>query len=183
MSIIAERNPISSMHELWARVRLGDRGRRISVSVSALTLTRPCHAGCDQRPGEREGTGWTGRHDQKHEATFDLNNDHTKSAKNYEEISFRRMDKEQSEYHDRYASRGNSYNLSPFVRHERFEYTALHDRTRLAWPPLAALLHGRELEPIPDGGWVSIPARLYVVSSYPWGWMPYRYGNWAFVPG
>jgi hypothetical protein len=21
------------------------------------------------------------------------------------------------------------------------------------------------------------------VSPYPWGWMPYRYGSWAFVPG
>jgi hypothetical protein len=21
------------------------------------------------------------------------------------------------------------------------------------------------------------------VSAYPWGWMPYRYGSWAFVPG
>jgi hypothetical protein len=20
-------------------------------------------------------------------------------------------------------------------------------------------------------------------SAYPWGWLPYRYGNWAFVPG
>jgi hypothetical protein len=21
------------------------------------------------------------------------------------------------------------------------------------------------------------------VSAYPWGWMPYRYGNWMFIPG
>ena len=35
-----------------------------------------------------------------------------------------------------------------------------------------------------DGAWMFYPGAGYMwVSSYPWGWMPYRYGAWNFVPG
>jgi hypothetical protein len=35
-----------------------------------------------------------------------------------------------------------------------------------------------------DGAWSWYPGYgSMFVSAYPWGWMPYRYGNWMFVPG
>jgi hypothetical protein len=35
-----------------------------------------------------------------------------------------------------------------------------------------------------DGAWASYPGYGSLwVSAYPWGWMPYMYGSWVFVPG
>jgi len=35
-----------------------------------------------------------------------------------------------------------------------------------------------------DGVWGFYPGYGYMfASAYPWGWLPYRYGTWAFVPG
>ncbi|HWZ83247.1 MAG TPA: DUF6600 domain-containing protein [Terriglobales bacterium] len=123
--------------------------------------------------------------DQKHEATFDLNSDHYEVAKNYQEISFDEWDKEQSEYHDRYASRGNSYNSSPYSYgmsdlnyYGNFMTVPGYG---MAWQPY---FMDASWSPFQDGGWAFYPGIGYMwVSSYPWGWMPYRYGNWAFVPG
>jgi len=49
------------------------------------------------------------------------------------------------------------------------------------WRPAYASL---AWDPFADGYWVSYPGSGYVfVSSYPWGWAPYRYGSWHFVNG
>src|SRR6267378_685166 len=88
--------------------------------------------------------------DQKHTATFDVDSDRYDVAKNYEAVSYDAWDKQQSEYHDRYASNGSSRNGSPYA----YGMSDLNYYGNYMW-----------------------------VSSYPWGWMPYRYGNWAFVPG
>ena len=38
-------------------------------------------------------------------------------------------------------------------------------------------------DPFMNGAWSFYPGYGYMfASSYPWGWMPYRYGNWMFVP-
>jgi hypothetical protein len=39
-------------------------------------------------------------------------------------------------------------------------------------------------DPFSNGYWTLSPSFGYVwVSAYPWGWMPYRYGQWRFVNG
>jgi uncharacterized membrane protein YgcG len=49
------------------------------------------------------------------------------------------------------------------------------------WRPASASL---AWDPFSDGYWVSYPGSGYLfVSSYPWGWAPYRYGSWHFVNG
>src|SRR5215469_4645070 len=49
---------------------------------------------------------------------------------------------------------------------------------------MAAVLHRRRMGSFTDGAWAWYPGYGYTfVSAYPWGWMPYRYGNWMFVPG
>jgi len=52
------------------------------------------------------------------------------------------------------------------------------------WHGLAALLHGRELSPFRTAAGLSIPAPAICGfrRTRGDGW-PYRYGNWAFVPG
>jgi len=43
---------------------------------------------------------------------------------------------------------------------------------------------GLDWNPYENGYWSYSPAfGTYWVSSYPWGWMPFRYGNWVFVHG
>jgi hypothetical protein len=38
-------------------------------------------------------------------------------------------------------------------------------------------------DPFANGYWSSAPGGYIWVSSYPWGWMPYRFGHWQFVNG
>jgi hypothetical protein len=39
-------------------------------------------------------------------------------------------------------------------------------------------------DPFSNGYWADSPGFGYTwISSYPWGWMPYRYGRWVFVNG
>ncbi|HEY1939594.1 MAG TPA: DUF6600 domain-containing protein [Candidatus Angelobacter sp.] len=43
---------------------------------------------------------------------------------------------------------------------------------------------GLNWDPFSNGYWSYSPGFGYTwVSSYPWGWMPYRYGRWVFVNG
>src|SRR6266404_5948262 len=123
--------------------------------------------------------------DQKHTATFDVDSDRYDVAKNYEAVSYDAWDKQQSEYHDRYASNGSSRNGSPYAYGmSDLNYYGNYMSVPgygLVWQPY---FMDATWSPFQDGGWVYYQGAGYMwVSSYPWGWMPYRYGNWAFVPG
>ncbi len=124
--------------------------------------------------------------DQKHTAIFDIDSERYDVAKKYEEISYDAWDKQQSEYHDRYASNGNSRNnSSPYAYGmSDLNYYGSYMSVPgygMVWQPYFL---DASWSPFQDGGWVYYPGAGYMwVSSYPWGWMPYRYGNWAFVPG
>jgi hypothetical protein len=123
--------------------------------------------------------------DQKHTATFDVDSDRYDVAKKYEETSYDAWDKQQSEYHDRYASNGNSRNSSPYAYGmSDLNYYGSYMSVPgygMVWQPY---FMDASWSPFQDGGWVYYQGAGYMwVSSYPWGWMPYRYGNWAFVPG
>jgi hypothetical protein len=48
------------------------------------------------------------------------------------------------------------------------------------WQPYGA---GLGWDPFMNGYWAMSPFGPCWVSAYPWGWMPYRYGNWIFVNG
>jgi hypothetical protein len=94
-------------------------------------------------------------------------------------------DRQQNEYHDRYASAGGSSIASPYA----YGMSDLNYYGNFlsvpgygsVWQPYFA---GAGWNPYQDGGWAYYPGSGYTfVSGYPWGWMPYRYGNWVFVPG
>lgn len=48
------------------------------------------------------------------------------------------------------------------------------------WQPYGT---GVGWDPFMNGYWNNSPYGYCWVSAYPWGWMPYRYGRWLFVPG
>lgn len=48
------------------------------------------------------------------------------------------------------------------------------------WQPAGA---GLGWNPFMNGYWTLTPEGYVWVSAYPWGWMPYRYGQWVFVNG
>lgn len=48
------------------------------------------------------------------------------------------------------------------------------------WQPYGA---GFGWDPFMNGYWTDSPFGYCWVSAYPWGWLPYRYGNWIFVNG
>lgn len=142
---------------------------------------------------------------EKHNATIELENtglaenDSTKNdsandsakkdsfviAKNYETESSDAWDRQQTDYHDRYASAGGSsisspysYGMSDLNYYGSFMTVPGYGSV---WQPYFT---GANWSPFQDGGWAFYPGTGYMfVSGYPWGWMPYRYGNWVFVPG
>jgi hypothetical protein len=138
---------------------------------------------------------------EKHSATIDVatndlttndltNNDRAKKdifviAKNYEIEPSDAWDRQQTDYHDRYASAGGSgisspygYGMSDLNYYGSFMTVAGYGNV---WQPYFI---GANWSPFQDGGWAFYPGSGYMwVSGYPWGWMPYNYGNWAFIPG
>lgn len=106
-------------------------------------------------------------------------------AKNYEVEPSDAWDRQQTDYHDRYASAGGSgisspygYGMSDLNYYGSFMNVAGYGNV---WQPYFI---DAAWSPFQDGGWAFYPGAGYMwVSGYPWGWMPYNYGNWAFVPG
>jgi uncharacterized protein DUF6600/FecR-like protein len=123
---------------------------------------------------------------KKQSATFDLaNNDTYAVAKSFKEDATDDWDKQQGEYHDRYAS-NKTYNASSPYAYGMSDLNYYGSYMNVpgygwGWQPYFV---GAGWSPFQDGGWAYYPGQGYMwVSSYPWGWMPYRYGNWTFVPG
>jgi hypothetical protein len=126
---------------------------------------------------------------EKHNATIDIDDPAGKDtfviAKNYEAEPSDAWDRQQTDYHDRYASAGGSgisspygYGMSDLNYYGSFTNVAGYGNV---WQPYFI---DAAWSPFQDGGWAFYPGGGYMwVSGYPWGWMPYNYGNWAFVPG
>ncbi|HKS74604.1 MAG TPA: FecR family protein, partial [Terriglobales bacterium] len=114
-------------------------------------------------------------------ANFDFTKpDKYELAKNLEEDPYDEWDKQQSEYHDRYVT-NNSYNgYSPYAygTTDLNYYGSFIDAPGygMLWQPYFA---GAGWDPYMSGVWSYYPGYGYSwVSAYPWGWLPYHYGNW-----
>jgi hypothetical protein len=140
---------------------------------------------------------------EKHSATISLakedvdkndraNNDPTQAkkdtfviAKNYGDDPSDAWDRQQTDYHNRYASTGGSsisspygYGMSDLNYYGNFMSVPGYGNV---WQPYFI---GANWSPFQAGGWAFYPGAGYMwVSGYPWGWMPYNYGNWALAPG
>ena len=116
-------------------------------------------------------------------ANIDLDEDSYKLTKNVQEEPLDAWDKQQDQYHVRYAS--NSYNsYSPYAYgvsdlgyYGNFFNVPGYG---MMWQPY---LVGAGWDPFMDGAWAFSPGWGFGwVSAYPWGWTPYHYGTWVFVP-
>ena len=107
-------------------------------------------------------------------------------AKNYEVEPSDAWDRQQTDYHDRYASAGGSSGISSPYGYGMSDLNYYGSFTTVAgygnvWQPYFI---DAGWSPFQDGAWAFYPGAGYMwVSGYPWGWMPYNYGNWAFIPG
>lgn len=177
----------------------GKKGDEFTLNFGreSITLTEPAHFRVDLANDQASLAVFKGRVNvsgqsgpfevsEKHTATFDINSDRYDVAKNYDEDPYDDWDKQQSEYHDRYASNGNSYNgSSPYAYGQSdLNYYGSYMNVPgygMVWQPYFL---DASWSPFQDGGWVWYPGYGYMwVSAYPWGWMPYRYGSWMFAPG
>jgi len=176
----------------------GQKGDHFMVNFGSesITLVEPAHFRLDLTSDEAVLAVFKGRLDvsgqsgpvevsEKHSATFDVHSDRYDVAKNYEDDPYDDWDKEQSEYHDRYANARGADMSSPYsYGSSDLNYYGNYFAVPgygMVWQPYFT---DASWNPYMDGGWVWYPSCGYMwVSAYPWGWMPYYYGNWAFVPG
>jgi FecR protein len=161
-----------------------------------VTLPREAHVrvGVDERgaalavfKGDLDIDGPSGEFAVKKNQTADFDfsaNDRLTLAKKIQQEPEDNWDKEQDQYHQRYAR--NSYNgYSPYA----------YGTTDLAyygnfinapgygmlWQPYFV---GAGWDPFMDGAWAFTPGFGFGwVSAYPWGWTPYHYGTWVFLAG
>jgi hypothetical protein len=139
--------------------------------------------------GKLSATSPSGQFDvaEKHSATIDLTKDDLAKndparkdafviAKNFEAEPSDAWDRQQTDYHDRYASAGGSgisspygYGMSDLNYYGSFMNVAGYGNV---WQPYFI---GADWSPFQDGGWAFYPGSGYMwVSGYPWGWMPYH---------
>jgi hypothetical protein len=200
LSLNDDGQKLSTMQLTAGTAYVNYRGKKDAFTLNfgrqSVSLTEPAHfrvaLGNDDATlavikGDLKVNGPSGPFevDQKHTATFDINSDHYDVAKNYEQNSYDEWDKRQSEYHDRYAASGKSYNSSPYAYGmSDLSYYGNYMSVPgygMVWQPY---FMDASWSPFQDGGFVYYAGAGYMwVSAYPWGWMPYRYGNWAFAPG
>jgi len=167
----------------------------VNFGSESVTLTEPAHFRLDLTndeatlavfKGRLEVSGQSGPVEvsDKHSATFDVHSDRYEVAKNYEEDPYDDWDKEQAEYHDRYATARNDVSSPYAYGSSDLNYYGSYFAVPgygMVWQPYFL---DASWNPYMDGGWVWYPGYGYMwVSAYPWGWMPYRYGNWTFLPG
>ena len=157
-----------------------------------VALDHPAHIRVDASPeiadiavlkGDVVVTGPEGqlKVDKKKTATFDVaDNDKSKIDNKIAEAPLDSWDKEASAYHDEYAKNNSSpYGYGASDLNYYGSYTNVPGYGMM-WQPYFT---GVGWDPFMDGAWGFYPGYGYMfASSYPWGWLPYRYGNWMFVP-
>jgi FecR protein len=134
---------------------------------------------------EVNGPSGTVSVERNHSVLFALSDDDSYTvAQNVEEDPSDAWDKQQSEYHDHYASSSSYSQAMPYAYgvsdlNYYGNYTQVPGYGYM-WQPYFA---NAGWDPYSNGAWLWYPGSGYTwVSSYPWGWMPYRYGSWYYVP-
>jgi len=120
--------------------------------------------------------------EKKRTATFNVADEDKYTVENkIAEAPLDSWDKESIAYHDQYAKNNSSpygYGIADLNYYGAYSNVPGYG---LMWQPYFA---GVGWDPFLDGAWGWYPGFGYMfASAYPWGWLPYRYGNWMFVPG
>jgi hypothetical protein len=173
---------------------LGKSGDRFTLNFSheKVDLDHAAHFRVDTSPeqtkfavfkGEVQVSGPSGAVTvaKKKMVTFNGDDEKPTLAANIEEEPLDSWDKEAIAYHDQYSKNNSSpyaYGASDLNYYGAYSMVPGYG---MMWQPFFA---GAGWDPFMDGAWSWYPGLGYTfVSAYPWGWMPYRYGNWNMVPG
>jgi hypothetical protein len=113
---------------------------------------------------------------------FDLNdNDKATQAKSVAEDPYDQWDQQAIDYHDQYSKNNSTpygYGYSDLSYYGNYTNVPGYG---MMWQPYFT---GVGWDPFMDGAWSWYPGMGFLwASAYPWGWLPYNYGNWAFAPG
>jgi hypothetical protein len=168
----------------------------VQFGQEKVAFTQAAHArvGVDERgatfavfKGDLNVDGPSGEIEVKKNQTADFDfssNDRFTLAKKVQQEPEDDWDREQDQYHQRYAS--NSYNkYSPYAygTSDLAYYGNFFNAPGygMMWQPYFV---GAGWDPFMDGAWSFYPGFGFGwVSAYPWGWTPYHYGTWVFLPG
>jgi len=118
--------------------------------------------------------------DKKKTATFAADDDAKPTiAGKITEAPLDAWDHQASAYHDQYAkNNANGYGASDLNYYGSYSNIPGYG---MMWQPFFT---GIGWDPFMDGAWSWYPGFGYMyASAYPWGWLPYMYGNWAYAPG
>jgi len=128
------------------------------------------------------GPAGTTKVSKKKMVSFDLDdNDKPTLAKNFQDDPYDQWDKQSIDYHSQYSKNNSTpygYGFSDLNYYGGYSNVAGYGTL---WQPYFA---GAGWNPFADGAWSWYPGLGFMwASAYPWGWMPYYYGNWTFAPG
>lgn len=104
-------------------------------------------------------------------------------SKKVAEATYDGWDKEQMDYHKRYANaKGNAYAGGGYGMSDLNYYGSfVNGPCGSMWQPYFA---SAAWDPYGNGAWAYYPGAGYSwVSPYPWGWLPYHSGAWSYCPG
>ena len=170
LTVLFGQEKVAFTHAAHARVGVDKSGASFAVFKGDLDVDGPS--------GEIEVK-------KNQTADFDFSsNDRFTLAKKIQTEPEDDWDREQDQYHQRYAS--NSYNkYSPYAygTSDLAYYGNFFNAPGygMMWQPYFA---GAGWDPFMDGAWSFYPGFGFGwVSAYPWGWTPYHYGTWLFLPG
>src|SRR5579864_1532573 len=170
LTVLFGQEKVAFTHAAHARVGVDKSGASFAVFKGDLDVDGPS--------GEIEVK-------KNQTADFDFSsNDRFTLAKKIQTEPEDDWDREQDQYHQRYAS--NSYNkYSPYAygTSDLAYYGNFFNAPGygMMWQPYFA---GAGWDPFMDGAWSFYPGFGFGwVSAYPWGWTPYHYGTWVFLPG
>ncbi len=128
------------------------------------------------------GPSGTVKVERNKEVAFDLSDNRKATvAKAFKSDPYDRWDEQADDYHQQYSKNNSTpygYGASDLGYYGAYSSVPGYG---LLWQPYFA---GAGWDPFLDGAWSWYPGMGFLwASAYPWGWMPYYYGNWIYAPG
>jgi hypothetical protein len=173
---------------------VGKSGDRFALNFSKekMELTQPAHVRVANSASVAEvasfkndvevvGPAGVVKVDKKKMADFDERNNDAATTAKIQDSAYDSWDKDSVSYHDVYTKNNSAplgYGVSDLNYYGGYSNVAGFGTL---WQPYFA---GAGWNPFMDGAWSFYPGMGYMwASAYPWGWMPYYYGNWVYASG
>ncbi len=160
-------------------------GQTVEVKQSAHFRVEESAGGAElanfKNPLEVSGPSGVIKVDKNRSVSFNADEDKPAIAKDIKPDPYDQWDSQSNDYHEQYSK-----NNSTFYGYGASDLGYYGDYTNVPgygtlWQPYFV---GAAWNPFMDGAWSWYPGMGFMwASAYPWGWMPYYYGNWLYAPG